>query len=66
MDVHVQVEPRRESKEKSKFWISPAISNSFQIKNKVYKKYIESKSLCYLSKFEHYRKSLTIVNPVNY
>ena len=43
---------------KSKPWITPAIKNSIQIKNKLYKKFLKTKSPYYYSKFKYNRNKL--------
>lgn len=43
----------------SKPWITPAIKVSISVKNKLYKKYLKTKSTYYFSKFKYYRNKLT-------
>ena len=49
---------RRELKLKSKPWISDALWKSIQIKNNYYKKYLQTKSTYYHTKFKLYRNKL--------
>ena len=60
IDVHIPLKrlSRKEIRLKSKPWISKGLNKSIQIKNKLYKKYIKSKSSFYHAKFKLYRNKL--------
>ena len=60
IDAHVPVKKisNNQLKRKSKPWITPAVKNSIQIKNKLYKKFLKTKSPYYYSKFKYYRNKL--------
>ena len=60
-DKHIPVKElsRKELKFMSKPWITPAIKVSISVKNKLYKKYLKTKSTYYFSKFKYYRNKLT-------
>jgi hypothetical protein len=60
IDKHIPVKElsRKEIKLKSKPWITQAIQKSINIKNKLYKKFLKTKSSYYHSKFKLYRNKL--------
>ena len=60
IDAHIPIKQlsRRELKIKSKPWITPAIKTSIQIKNKLYKKFLKTKSSYYHTKFKYYRNKI--------
>ena len=60
IDVHISLKQlsRKEIRLKSKPWISEGLNKSIQIKNKLYKKDIKSKSSFYHAKFKLYRNKL--------
>ena len=60
VDIHVPVKQlsKHEIKTKSKPWITPAIKTSIRKKNKLYKKYLKTKSVYYHTKFKLYRNKL--------
>ena len=60
IDAHIPSKQlsRRELKIKSKPWITPAIKTSIQIKNKLYKKFLKTKSSYYHTKFKYYRNKI--------
>jgi hypothetical protein len=43
---------------KSKPWITPGIEKSINVKNRIYRKYLASKSPYYHSKFKYYRNRI--------
>ena len=49
---------RNETKTISKPWITPGIKNSIKLKNRLYKKYLMTKSDYYKSKYKYYRNKL--------
>ena len=49
---------KKESKLKTKPWITSAIRTSIKIKNKFYKKFLKTKSSYYQTKFKVYRNKL--------
>ena len=60
IDTHAPVKQisRRELKLRSKPWITSAIRRSILIKNKLYKKFLKTRSSYYHSKFKYYRNKL--------
>ena len=60
INKHIPVKQlsRREIKLKSKPWISKALRKSIQIKNNYYKKYLNTKTTYYHTKFKLYRNKL--------
>lgn len=60
VDKHIPIRQlsQRELKVQSKPWITSAIRKSIQFKNKLYKKYLKTKSIYYHSKFKIYRNKL--------
>ena len=60
---------KRQVKCRSKPWISSGIRKSLKIKNKLYKKFIKSKSVYYHTKFKLYRNKLNHlirISKINY
>ena len=59
-DKHIPIKQlsKRELKIQSKPWITAAIRTSIQVKNKLYKKYIKTKSPFYYSRFKFYRNKV--------
>ena len=57
IDIHIPLEqlPKKESQFKTKPWITSAIRTSIKIKNKLYKKFLKTKSSYYETKFNVYR-----------
>ena len=49
---------RKDLRFKSKPWITPGIKKSINFKNRIYRKYIASKSPYYHSKFKYYRNKI--------
>ena len=49
---------RKDMRFKSKPWITPGIKKSINVKNRIYRKYIASKSPYYHSKFKYYRNKI--------
>ena len=60
IDRHIPIKQlsRRELKFQSKPWITSAIKVLIHAKNKLYKKYLKTKSTYYHSKFKYYRNKL--------
>ena len=60
VDKHIPLKQlsKKELKFQSKPWITPAIKVSIQVKNKLYKKYLKTKSCYFHSKFKLYRNKL--------
>ena len=60
IDIHIPIKQlsKRELKMKSKPWITTALRVSINIKNKLFKKYISTKSTYYHTKFKLYRNKL--------
>ena len=60
IDKHIPIKQlsRKELKLKSKPWITPAIKKSISVKNRLYKKYLKTKSVHHHSKFKYYRNKL--------
>lgn len=60
IDVHIPIKQlsKRELKIKHKPWITRAIRVSICAKNKIYKKYLKTKSIYYHAKFKLYRNKL--------
>ena len=60
INKHVPMKPlsRREIKQSSKPWITYGIRTSIRVKNRLYKKYIKTKSSYYHNKFKLYRNKL--------
>ena len=60
VDHHIPIKkiPKRELKFQRKPWITPALQKSINIKNKLYKKYMKSKSIYHFTKFKIYRNKI--------
>ena len=60
IDKHLPLKQlsRRELKFETKHWITPAIKVSICFKNRLYKKYLKSKSIYYHAKFKYYRNKI--------
>jgi hypothetical protein len=60
IDKHLPLKQlsRRELKFETKPWITPAIKVSICFKNRLYKKYLKTKSLYYHAKFKYYRNKI--------
>ena len=60
IDIHIPLKQlsKKESRLKTKPWITSAIRTSIKIKNKLYKKFLETKSFYYHTKFKVYRNEL--------
>ena len=60
IDIHIPLKQlsKKESKLKTKPWITSAIRTSIKIKNNLYKKFLKTKSSYYQTKFKVYRNKL--------
>ena len=60
IDIHIQPKQlsKKQSKLKTKPWITSATRNSIKIKNKLYKKFLKINSTYYQTKFKVYRNKL--------
>ena len=60
IDAHIPIKElsRRKLKIKSKPWVTQAVNNSIQIKNKLYKDSLKTKSPYYQPKFKYYRNKI--------
>ena len=60
IDIHIPLKQlsKKESQFKTKPWITSAIRTSIKIKNKLYKKFLKTKSSYYQTKFKVYRNKL--------
>ena len=60
IDIHIPLKQlsKKESKLKTKPWITSAIRTSIKIKDKLYKKFLKTKSSYYQTKFKVYRNKL--------
>lgn len=50
---------RKETKHMCKPWITPGIKTSIKIKNKLYKKYLKSRSIYDFTKYKYYRNKIS-------
>ena len=60
VDKHIPIKQvsKRKLKIKSKPWITPAIKVSIQVKNRLFKKFVKTKSTYYHLKFKFYRNKI--------
>ena len=60
IDIHIPLKQlsKKESKLKTKSWITSAIRTSIKIKNNLYKRFLKTKSSYYQTKFKVYRNKL--------
>ena len=61
IDKHVPLRKltRKEIKSVSKPWITPGIIESSKIKNNLYKKYLSTKDVYFLTKYKFYRNKIS-------